>query len=1022
VGGRLSPLLPLLLGVAIAQAEQAPWYVGRPVYQVSLEAPVGGLPEDNLEPLLAAQQGDILTLDQIRRDINLLYMAGRFEAVEAWVEPWDVPGPDDTLEQMVRLVYVVMPPAHVVDIRVEGARGAAAAAAIEGLDLDLGEPLFMADDYRLLAQRVVGRLRDEGWPEATATVRVDEEADRELSVTVSVDAGSPRVLGEVDIGGDRLHQRLPIRRLFGLDANRISERQVRRWLWRAGLHKGRRITMDDFTEARQSVKDHLVDDGFLGNRVSLVFFPLADGVEDLRLQIEGGPHLEVHLSGRSLPSRSELLDATGIEASGRVDGTTVDQVREEVERWHQQRGFPGSRVEVGLEVLGDDQRLVVEARRGPLHITGDIEFVGAESYSQSFLTGVLREASPEDIGRRLYSKRGVERAMVSLVEFYRGEGFLNARVELDAVNMRGPSWLFPTRPLAVGRTADLRIRVEEGVQTELVRLTSTGGIGVEDSLLAERVPELVGARLRPAEMDRLARQVADAYRDAGYLEAVTELQTQVVVSNAGRSEATGQLRITPGPQVRVRSIVVQGNRRTRRRVIERALPLAVGDPVSPAVIAQTRQELYDLDLFRSVVVEVDGDEARSRDLVVRLDERPNLLFEVGGGVSTDEGFAVRGRAAHRNLGGMARRASAVGQVGYAWETDQWRVDVQSPVWRAALRFEAPEVPTRDQALSAEILLNERYQEQTFRMTRFGASLGWRADLSSLDLIGDFRGQVRRLEDLDPGALVVGDPWYQAVQAETGASNLLVLPSRNRYVVGPQLQIVRDRRVPRLDPRSGDLALARASMDVPLLGEPLRLQASTRLERLVPAGPIILSVVGAAGLGWAAGEGTTLPVEDRFYLGGADSLRGFAIDAVGPANQVRRPDIDFPDQIGPVVNGLALNEAPLHWVSTGGDSMVSASAEVRVPASLFLPGGSDSAWLVMFMDVGHVGFLDSSVVTTSQNPADPSDTDPFLRTSIGAGFRFSTPVGPASLVLGVNPSPLDGRGESWVIPHFSLGAL
>ena len=1022
MGGRLSPILPLLFSATVARAEPAPWYVGRPVYQVSLEAPVGGLPEDNLEPLLAAQQGESLTLDQIRRDVNLLYVAGRFEAVEAWAEPWDVPGPDDTIERMVRLVYVVVPPARVVDIRVEGARGAAAAAAVEGLSLDLGEPLFLAGDYRRLEQRAVAQLRDEGWPDATATVRVDEEADRELSVSVDVNAGAPRVLGKVDLGGDRLHQRRPIRRFFGLDANRISERSVRRWLWRAGLHKGRRITMDDVADARQSLKDHLVEDGFLGNRVSFVFFPLADGVEDLRVQIEGGPHLEVELSGRGLPSQAELLESTGIEASGRVDGTTVDQVREEVERWYQQRGYPASRVEVGLEVLEDDQRLVVEARRGPLHVTGDIEFVGAETYSRTYLTGVLREASPEDLGRRLYSKRGIERALVSLAEFYRGEGFLAAEVRLDSVEMRGPNWLFPARPLVVGRTADIRVQVDEGVQTQLVRLTSTGGIGVEDALLAERVPDLVGAPLRPAAMDRLARQVAEAYRDAGYLEVSAQVLTDVVAAGPGRSEATGQLRIVPGRQVRVRSIVVQGNHRTRRRVIERALPLAVGDPVSPAVIAQTRQELYDLDLFRSVAVELDGDEPRSRDLIVRLDERPNLLFEVGGGVSTDEGFAVRGRAAHRNLGGMARRASAIGQVGYAWETDQWRVDVQSPVWRAALRFEAPEVPARDQALTAEVLLNERYQEQTFRMTRFGASLGWRANLPSLDLIADFRGQVRRLEDLDPGALVDGDPWSQAVQAEGGGSNLLVLPSQNRYVAGPQLQVLRDRRVPRLDPRSGDLALARLSMDVPLLGEPLRLQASTRLEQLVPAGPIILSVVGAAGLGWAAGEGTTLPVEDRFYLGGADSLRGFAIDSVGPANLVRRPDINFPDQIGPVVNGLALSETPSHWVPTGGDSMVSASAEVRVPTSLFLPGGSDSAWLVAFMDVGHVGFLDSSVVTTSQNPTDPRDVDPFLRTSVGGGLRFSTPVGPASLVVGVNPSPMGARGEAWVIPHFSLGAL
>ena len=82
------PLLVWLFTLLSARADDVAWYQGNEVAQVSLVAPEGGLPEENLEPLLRARQGEKLDLELVRADLALLFQVGGFDAVEAWVEPW----------------------------------------------------------------------------------------------------------------------------------------------------------------------------------------------------------------------------------------------------------------------------------------------------------------------------------------------------------------------------------------------------------------------------------------------------------------------------------------------------------------------------------------------------------------------------------------------------------------------------------------------------------------------------------------------------------------------------------------------------------------------------------------------------------------------------------------------------------------------------------------------------------------------------------------------------------------------
>ena len=69
------------------------------------------------------------------------------------------------------------------------------------------------------------------------------------------------------------------------------------------------------------------------------------------------------------------------------------------------------------------------------------------------------------------------------------------------------------------------------------------------------------------------------------------------------------------------------------------------------------------------------------------------------------------------------RLSALGQVGYGWLSESWLLDLNDPVWKAAVRYEAPGIPRPSQRLIIEGLINEIAQEANYRLSRSGISVG-----------------------------------------------------------------------------------------------------------------------------------------------------------------------------------------------------------------------------------------------------------------------------------------------------------
>lgn len=1003
-------LLGLLAGIQPVAAEELPsgeavvdpvLYTGRRVLSRSLVAPLGGLPDEDLEPLLRVQQDSLYSPKEVRQDIATLARVGDFAQVEVLVEPWVQPGPDGEPVEGVYVTYQVYPPPRLERVWVDGNRVIGKSALQRLAGLESGQ-IFFPEQAAVVQQRIQDAYVEKGWVNAVVQVSSSQSSDRRVQVKVKVEEGEPQRLSHIEV-----------RR-----RDALSRLRVRTLLWKNGIFVGRPYKDSSLRALEEDLKDVLLKKGYYASRARVT--PVQDqGGTELVVVLNPQRRYYISRDGHGLPPKAEIVSSLRLKEGALLSRSFAADASERLETKLRDRGYAEASVTVRLKEGEGRVDVEVQGSRGPAHRIGRSTWSGNPQRSPSFLRGALREASPKLLQLGQVTRPGVESALLVLREYYRSQGFLSARLQLDEYEP-GPARWVPLRGQV--RRVALQVAVEPGPQAQLVDAQTEGG----DLDMSALLNPLVGQPLNPSALDERCRLIAQRYQEAGYLEADARAQTTV---SADGTQAVVVVKVVPGPQVYLRSVLISGYQRTRRLVVEREITIGPGDILSPSTVSEIRRRLYQLDVFSRVDVEVVGDEDRIKDMVVRLEERPNLYAEAGGSAATDQGVQFFGRAGHRNLFGLGHRLTFLGQVGLGWRGDGWTLDNTAVEWRAAARYEAPDVPTRGEQLAGDLLFNAQDQERWFRIGRSGLAVSLRLSLggrSTAELA--YRLQVRRLLDADPALLIQGDPWRAVMGLDSGAP--VAFPSGQRAQSGLALSLLLDFRDDAFNPRKGVAASAEVvvsdglgnmlMVDAP--DAPAWLRAEATLSGYVPLGKLGLLLRLRGGTSFVGGEGT-LPVEERFRLGGGSNLRGFDLDGVGPANLSVPGDIPYPPALEPLIAWASRDEQ--RWVPSGGDSLGLASIELKVPLDA-LGMRSLSSWQVaLFSDVGNVWFLKKQIVADSAR----AGLEPLLRYSVGIGVRRATVVGPIQLDLGINPSPVEAFGESGLLPflppmrlHLSLGAL
>jgi outer membrane protein assembly complex protein YaeT len=417
----------------------------------------------------------------------------------------------------------------------------------------------------------------------------------------------------------------------------------------------------------------------------------------------------------------------------------------------------------------------------------------------------------------------------------------------------------------------------------------------------------------------------------------------------------------PGPRPHVGEVRVAQEGGTSERLVRRQVTLAPGDLVRPRDLAESRERLAELGIFRSVEVRPEAREGdpQVRDILVNVATRPDVTVEYGLRYSTEGSGGSSGTAASAPAGGKLQAATGVelaNPFGWGWRlrgytlltTDRqtWGVNLDAAsFFGLRLRTQFLVYDENDQDIQIAGVAS-RVKGTTFQQTR-----------TLLRDLSDRRWHDRL-------RLQWGYTFKDIVYVEeTAASPFL---SGNRAFVS--LSLVGDERDSLTDPTRGVFWTATTELARDFLG------SDANYQRYYGQAFLFVPLLGrrlvwAQGLrlGVVPGEDPQLLIENRFRAGGPTTVRGFDQNELGPRTE----------------SGDSL----------GGQAVAVLNQELRFPIWKRLHGG-------VFWDAGNVWATSSEF--------DLLD----LRQSVGAGLRFMFPFGPLRIEYAwvVNPRPDESKSR------------
>jgi len=599
---------------------------------------------------------------------------------------------------------------------------------------------------------------------------------------------------------------------------------------------------------------------------------------------------------------------------------------------------------VTLTIVEGDKILIKE-----IHLDGN------KAFSSSKLKGLMETKEKWFLswltGAGTYKEEVLKNDSLLISDHYLNNGYVNIKVGE------------PTVKLNESKTAlEVYIGITEGEQYRI------GAIGFKGELLDPAADLRKKLKSEPDEIFNRSilrtdiGTLTDLYGDKGYAFATINPQTRL---DNDKKTVDMTFDIEKGELVSIERINVTGNPKTRDKVIRREMRITESGLYSATGMKRSKQNLMNLGFFEEAnIATAKGSASNKLNVNVDVKEKPTGTFSIGGGYSSLDGFIGQGSVQQANFLGLGLKANLSASIGGKSKT-------------YALGLTDPYFMDTKWTLGGDIYRSERvYTDYTRRLTGGDIKGGYPIN----DFLGTFMMYKYEIKDLfNPSSP------YQTLHDAFGNDTYPLGTTTTSSIFG---SITHNNTDYRLDPSTGMIN----SFSIEYAG----LGGDNKYARFITDHtyfhPLYKKLIASTKLtlGYIGEVGQPVPIDEKFYLGGIYSLRGFKARTVAPTKI----------QITKDINGNQANDQ----IYLGGNTEVFGNVELTFP--LLSEAGLKG---VMFFDYGN-SFNDKSALF---------DT---MLTSYGLGIRWASPIGPLRLEYGIPINPRKDIDSTSGRFEFSIGTM
>ncbi len=666
--------------------------------------------------------------------------------------------------------------------------------------------------------------------------------------------------------------------------------------------------------------------GYIRN-VRIFAQPEGDGVKVIVAVQTRAIVSEIEINGAERVKPTRLRKEIKVKLNHAVDEQQLEEARQKIIEIYQARGFTNVSVDFRIDPIDEKRgtaRVVFTVNEGVKGAVSQIRFEGNAHVSQKVLRKQMKTRGKTLI--HFMDKSGrldevqLEQDLDKIREYYQDHGFIDVEIK-DVRKERTEKG-----PMII------TIVISEGPQYHVRKLTITGYQHTTEPKVRTLLKMKEGSVYSPKQLRDDAKAVADAYGSGGYVD--------LVITPEGTPAGTGLIDVHYTVEEGVRSFVnrvnIEGNTRTKDKVIRREVLVAPGDVFNTVRVDTTKKRLENLGYFAKVeTYPEDTDIPGRKDLTILVQEKRTGSLSFGGGFSTVDKLVGFVELTQGNF-------DLFNWPSFTGGGEKFRLRLQYGTERKdfLLTITEPYFLDRRLALTGQAFYNEaNYLSADYDQRNYGFSLDLRKPINAY-MYGTLGYTLQNVEIFNVAS---SSPEFILTQSGTFTESKMFS------------SVVLDTRDNPLLSRRGQRITFSPSIAGGFLGGDTQIYAldleGSQYFHLPKDTILLLNGEIATVSQW--GNGNEVPIFERLFLGGSNNLRGFPFREVGPQQ----------------------NGEPI-----GGQSMARATLEWTFPII-------EKARGAIFYDTG---FVNTSEWSFGFN---------HMASDVGVGLRLDLPIGPLRLDYG-----------------------
>jgi outer membrane protein insertion porin family len=655
---------------------------------------------------------------------------------------------------------------------------------------------------------------------------------------------------------------------------------------------------------------------------------------------------EIHFEGNKELKQEKLLEGLPVRRNAIFSQKDLDKAVTKLKKQYQDEGYYLVVIESLVEQRSPTEyQVTFKVAEGNKIRISTINFEGIQAFSPRKLRGVMETKEKWFMswltGAGTYKEEVLKNDALLIADHYMNNGYINVKVGEPIIKLAEDQ-----------ESLAAYISVTEGDQYRIGEITFKGDILYPEKEIRQKLKTESGEVFSRANLRADIGTITDMTADKGY--AFNNVNPQTT-PDAEKKKVDLSFDIEKGELVRIERIYIAGNSKTRDKVARREMRLMEGELYSATGFKRSKQNLMNTGYFEEAnVATAKGSSGNKLNVNVDLKEKATGAFTIGGGYSSLDGLIFQGSVSQSNFLGLGLKANASAAIG--GNSNTYSVGLTDPYFLDS-----------KWTLGLDIYRSERDYIDSGGYSRRLIGGDIKAGYPITDFIGTFwmyKYEIKDIYDIQAAYQAAHDnpiyrEYYPIGTTTTSSIYASITNNSTDFRFDPSTGMVNTFSVEYAGP-GGNNRYVREILDNTFY-YPLwwKFVVSTKV------------VVGAV-----QQAGGPIPIDERFYLGGIGTLRGYSARTVAPK-----------DVYGNYI---------------GGEKELFGNLEIKFP-------------LLPEFGVKGVAFVDYGNAWTG------SFKPPSIYMSYGGGIRWASPMGPLRLEYGIpiNPRPDDNKSGRF---EFAIGSL